>query len=402
VSRDARRAAAALIFVVLNLRLAVAAIPPVLGEIERETGLSSAGAGVLTALPLVCFGGVALLTPPLFRRIRMAPLLLLTMIAIVVGIAIRLDSALVALYAGTIVIGSAIAVANVLVPGLIKRDFPEQAAIMVGLYSVGLSLSGAISAGLTVPVEHLFDISWRPAVAIWGIFGVLAVLFWAPQARRPEVTEAGPAEPAVGRALWRDRLAWNVTLFMGLQSLAFYSTLSWLPTILEDHGMSQATAGWILSYSFFPAMAAAFATPVIQRRIRWKSALVLVIAALWIVAYTGLILDPAGAPYVWGTLLGIGQGISLSLGLGAIVARAPDPHLTAHLSTMAQGVGYLIAAAGPFLVGALHDISGGWTVPLLLLIANLIPMTIVGIVATRDGHVLEGKGAEGAPEVVTS
>jgi CP family cyanate transporter-like MFS transporter len=388
VTPQARRAAAALIFVILNLRLAVAAIPPVLGEIERETGLSSTAAGLLTATPVLCFGAVALLTPPLFRRIRMAPLLLLTMIAIVVGIAIRLDSTLLALFAGTIVLGAGIAVANVLVPGLIKRDFPAQAAIMVGLYSVGLSLSGAISAGLTVPVEHLFGIGWRPAIAIWGVFAVLALVLWVPQARHAEETRSGSAEPAVGRALWRDRLAWNVTLFMGLQSLAFYTTLSWLPTILEDHGMSQGTAGWILSFSFFPAMIAAFATPVIQRRIQWQPALIVALAALWTAGYIGLIVGPTDAPYVWGTLLGIGQGMSLALGLGFIVARAPDSHHTAHLSTMAQGVGYLIAAAGPFLVGALHALTNGWTVPLLLLIANLIPLTIVGFVACRDGHVL--------------
>lgn len=389
MSPQARRAAAALIFVILNLRLAVAAVPPVLGEIERETGLSSAAAGVLTAVPVFCFGAVALLTPPLFRRLRMAPLLLLTLVAIVVGIAIRLDSTLVALFAGTIVLGSGIAVANVLVPGLIKRDFPAQAALMVGLYSVGLSLSGAISAGLTVPVEDLFGIGWRPAVAVWGVFAVLAALLWAPQARHPEPTASGPAEPAVGRALWRDRLAWNVTLFMGLQSLAFYTTLSWLPTILEDNGMSQGAAGWILSFSFFPAMAAAFATPVIQRRFSWQPAMVVATVAVWTVAYIGLIAGPTEAPYVWATLLGLGQGASLALGLGFIVARAPDTHHAAHLSTMAQGVGYLIAAAGPFLVGALHAITGGWTVPLLLLLANLVPLTIVGFVACREGHVLD-------------
>jgi CP family cyanate transporter-like MFS transporter len=281
-------------------------------------------------------------------------------------------------------------VANVLVPGLIKRDFPAQAALMVALYSVGLSLSGAISAGLTVPVEHLFDVGWRPAIAIWGIFAVLAVLLWAPQARQAEPTASGPGEPAVGRALWRDRLAWNVTLFWGLQSLAFYTTLSWLPAILEDHGMGQGAAGWILSFSFFPAMAAAFATPVIQRRFRWQPALVVVLAAVWTVGYVGLVVAPTGAPYVWAALIGIGQGVALALGLGFIVDRAPDTHHAAHLSTMSQGVGYLIAAAGPFLVGALHAITGGWTVPLLLLLANLVPLTIVGFVACREGHVLAG------------
>ena len=385
---QARHAAAALIFVVLNLRLAVAAIPPVLGEIERETGLSSAAAGVLTAVPVFCFGAVALATPWLLRRLRMGPLLLLTMVAVAIGCAIRLDATLVALFAGTVVLGAGIAVANVLVPGLIKRDFHAQAAVMVGVYSLGLSLSGAISAGLTVPIEHLFHVGWRPAVAVWGAFAVLAALLWAPQARRAAAVSATAAEAAVGRALWRDRLAWSVTLFMGLQSLGFYTTLSWLPTILEDHGISQGTAGWILSFSFFPAMAIALATPPIQRRVRHQSALVLFVTAVFAIAYLGLIADPAGIPYLWAALLGLAQGASLTLALGFIVARAPDTHHAAHLSTMAQGVGYLIAAAGPFLVGALHAITHGWTVPLLLLLANLIPLTIVGFVACREGHVL--------------
>lgn len=388
MSPQARRAAAALIFVILNMRLAVAAIPPVVGQIESETGLSSAAAGVLTAVPVFCFGAVALLTPTLLRRRGMAPLLLLTLVVIVAGCAIRLDSALVALFAGTAVIGGGIAVANVLVPGLIKRDFASRTGIMVGLYSLGISLSGAISAGLTVPLEHLFGIGWRPAVAVWGIFAVFAALLWAPQARAEEPVRRGPAQPAVGRALWRDRLAWNVTLFMGLQSLAFYSMLSWLPTILEDNGMSQVAAGWTLSFSFFPAMVAALATPVIQRRIGWQPAGIVAMVTLMAIAYVGLIADPGGAPYLWAALLGFGQGLSLTLALGFIVARAPDSHHAAHLSTMSQGVGYLVAAAGPFLVGALHAISGGWTPSLALLLANLIPVTVFGFVACREGHVL--------------
>jgi CP family cyanate transporter-like MFS transporter len=393
MSPQARRAAAALIFVILNMRLAVAAIPPVVNQIEVETGLSSAAAGVLTAVPVFCFGAVALLTPTLLRRRGMSPLLMLTLVVLAVGCAIRLDSAIVALFAGTAVLGAGIAIANVLVPGLIKRDFPAQAAIMVGFYSLGISLSGAISAGLTVPLEHLFDIGWRPAVAIWGAFAVLALLLWAPQVRHEEPPRSGPADPAVGRALWRDRLAWNVTLFMGLQSLAFYSMLSWLPTILEDNGMSQVAAGWALSFSFFPAMIAALATPVIQRRIGGRPVGIIAMVLALTAAYVGLIVDPGGAPYAWAALLGLGQGLGLTLALGFIVGRAPDSHHAAHLSAMAQGAGYLIAASGPFLVGALHAITDGWTAPLIVLLASLVPMTFVGFVACREGHVLAGADA---------
>lgn len=390
MSPRARRAAAALIFVILNMRLAVAAIPPVINQIEAETGLSSAAAGVLTSVPVFCFGAVALLTPTLLRRWGMSPLLLLTLVVITIGCAIRLDSATLALFAGTAVLGAGIAVANVLVPGLIKRDFPGQVGIMVGLYSLGISLSGAISAGLTVPLEHVLDIGWRPAVALWGIVAVIAALLWVPQARREEPRRSGPAEPAVGRALWHDRLAWSVTLFMGLQSLVFYALLSWLPTILEDNGMSQVAAGWVLSFSFFPAMVAALATPVIQRRIGWQPAGIVAMVMALAIAYVGLIADPGGAPYVWATLLGVGQGLALTLGLGFIVARAPDSHHAAHLSTMAQGAGYLIAATGPFLAGALHAITDGWTAPLILLIVVLVPIAVAGFIACREGHVLAG------------
>jgi CP family cyanate transporter-like MFS transporter len=390
MSAQARRSAAALIFVILNMRLGVAAIPPVLGQIEADTGISSAAAGLLTAVPVFCFGAIALTTPTFLRRRGMAPLLLITLVAIVLGSAIRLDPAIFALFAGTAVLGGGIAVANVLVPGLIKRDFPAQAATMVGLYSLGISLSGAISAGLTVPVEHLFGIGWRPAVAFWGIFAVIAALLWAPRARDEEPARARPADPGVGRALWRSRLAWNVTIFMGLQSLAFYSMLSWLPTILEDNGMSEVAAGWALSFSFLPAMGAALATPVIQRRFGWQPTGVVVMTVVLAIAYVGLIADPGDVPYLWAALLGTGQGLGLTLGLGFIVGRSPDPHHVAHLSTMAQGVGYLIASSGPFLLGALHALEGSWTVPLVLLLANLIPMTIVGFVACRDRLVLTG------------
>jgi MFS transporter, CP family, cyanate transporter len=367
----------------------VAAIPPVLTEIQRETGLSAAAAGVLTALPVLCFGFFALATPALIKRLRMVPLLVIAVLAIVVGSAIRLGEPLVALFAGTVVLGAGIAIGNVLVPGLIKRDFPRRAAAMVGLYSVGLSLSGATAAGLTVPIEDLFGGDWRPAVAIWGIGALFAAAFFAPRAREERAAPAPAAEPAVARALWRDRLAWNVTLFMGLQSVIFYTTLSWLPSILESDGLSRAQAGAVLSFSFFPAMLASFATPMIQRRLRRQSLLVSAAAGGFLAAFIGLIAAPTGAPYLWAALLGLSQGVTLTLSLGFIVARAPDTHHASHLSTMAQGVGYLIAAAGPFLFGALHEITSSWTSPIFLLVAVLVPMTIVGFAASREGHVLE-------------
>ncbi len=385
--RRNRSLAAALLLVALNLRLAVAAVPPVLNQIRHTTGLSSAGGGLLTALPVFCFGLAALTTPSLIRRLGIGPALALTMVAVACGSALRLAPSLAPLFLGTAVIGSGIAVGNVLVPTLIKRDFPRDRAMMTALYSVALCGAAAISAGLTVPIEHVTGIGWPVAISIWGAVALFAIVLWAPHALR-ERGRSGAADLSPGGALWRDRLAWCVTAFMGLQSLGFYALLSWIPTLLEDHGLSAATAGWLLSFSLFPSMLGAFLTPMIERRLSRPAVMVVLSVALCAGAYIGLIIAPRSGVYVWMTLLGFGQGSALALALGYIVARAPDSHQAAHLSTMAQSVGYMIAASGPFLMGWLHGLSGGWTLPLIVLLVILVPMLVAGLAASRDRHVL--------------
>jgi CP family cyanate transporter-like MFS transporter len=388
-----KAAAVALVVVALNLRLTIAAVSPVLAEIQGGTGLSSTGAGLLTAVPIVCFGAVALAAPRLIRRVGMGRLLGLTMVVVAAGAALRLVPSLAALFAGTAVIGAGIAVANVVMPGIIKRDFGRQSPAVLGLYSMCLFVGAAVTVGLTVPLQHATGLGWRPAIAVWGIAAVVAALAWAPFARRePTVRSAAPAARAtsIPRRLWSDPLAWQVTLFMGLQSFSYYAPLAWIPTILEAHGMSAGSAGWQLSFSSFPGMAAALAAPAIERRLRHPRVLVVAAVGLCAAAYAGLLASPVSGTYAWMTLLGLGQGLSISLALGYIVARSPDAHHTAYLSTMAQGVGYLIACTGPFLLGALHAATGGWSVPLLVLVVVLVPLLLAGLGAARDRHVLAG------------
>jgi CP family cyanate transporter-like MFS transporter len=397
VSRARLATAATLIFVALNLRMAIAAVPPVLTQIQDDTGLGSVGSGLLTALPLLCFGAMASSAPALVRRLRMAPLLGLAMAVVALGCAVRLAPSLAALFVGTAIIGSGIAVANVLLPGLIKRDFKDVAAPMIAVYAVALSLGATIPAGLTIPIEDLTGIGWRPAVAVWGVVALLALVLWMPRARREE-PPATTSRRSSARDLRRDRIAWAVTLFMGLQSLCYYAMLSWLPTILESHGMSSGKAGWMLSYLTIPGMAASLVTPMVQRRLPRSEIEVALAALLLAIGYVGLIVFGASAPYVWVTALGLGGGLLIALALGYIVGRARDDHV-AHLSTMAQGVGYLIAASGPFIVGALHGLTSSWTVPLLVLLAVLVPMVLAGVIAGREGHVLAGADLAAAEDL---
>jgi CP family cyanate transporter-like MFS transporter len=266
---------------------------------------------------------------------------------------------------------------------------------MTGLFSMSLYVGAALSAGLTVPLEHTAGIGWRLAMAAWAIPAAIAVVVWAPQTRTSRSTDVTAPEQRPVRGLWSDRVAWMVTGFMGIQALGYFATLTWLPTLLEDHHMAAARAGWMLSFSSFPGIVAALSTPALVRRSRRPSTMVVVCVAFCAVGYLGLIVAPISLVYLWMVALGLGQGVAISLALGYIVARALDSHHTAHLSMMAQSVGYLIACTGPFALGALHDLTSGWTVPLLALMVLLVPLLYLGLAACRDRHVLTPVGTKG-------
>jgi CP family cyanate transporter-like MFS transporter len=378
-----RSLATALLIAAVNLRLTVAAVPPVLNQIRHTTGLSSAGAGLLTGVPVFCFGLVALASPRLIRRFSMGPLLSLTLLAVLGGCLVRLVPDVFPLFLGTVLLGSGIAVGNVLIPGLIKRDFAQRRVMMTALYSVALSGGGALAAGLTVPIEHATGLGWRVTISL----AVLAVLLWTPHVR----DEVRLVDDAHGRAipgLWHDRLAWCVSGFMGLQSFGFYATLSWLPTIAEDHGVSAADAGLLVSLAAFSGMIGAFSMPSIERRLGHRSVPVVICFATCAAGYTGLLVSPGTAIFVWCAVFGYGQGALLALALGYIVARSPDSHHAAHLSTMAQSIGYLIASAAPFAMGALHGATGSWSLPVVMLLVSLVPMLLTGLVASQQRYVL--------------
>jgi CP family cyanate transporter-like MFS transporter len=381
-----------LLFIAVNLRIGVASVSPVLANIRDDLGLPAEVASLLTTIPVVAFGAFAFLTPALMRRLSLHRLLGLAVIAIAAGIALRWVPGLTSLFAGTIIVGAAIAIANVVLPAAIKRDFSHRIGIMMGLYSTALFVGAAVAAGLTVPLVSVTG-NWRPAMAVWAIPALAAFVVWLPpflHARRERTgTESSPG-PSF-RAMLTDRTALAVTGLMGLQSLGYYTTLTWVPTLLQDNGMSEHTAGWLLSYSAFPGIAAALISPALARRVRARWVPIAIAVVLTAGAYIGLIAAPVSGAYLWMTLLGLGQGASLSLALTYIVWRSPDSRHTAHLSTMAQGFGYLFAGIGPVGIGAVHSAAGGWTIPLIVLTAILVPVLVTGVLASRERHVLQGQ-----------
>ncbi|WP_052230140.1 MFS transporter [Streptomyces sp. CT34] len=377
------------ILLALNLRPALVAVSPLAGTIRAESGMSAAATSLLTALPLLCFGLLAPLAPRLGRRFGMERSLLGTMALICLGTGLRLLDSVVALFAGTVVIGAGIAVANVLLPGLIKRDFPAKAGLMTGLYSMSLFGGAALAAGVTVPVQQAAGLSWRATLACWGALAVVALLVWLPQLRsRTRVPAAAAREAAHPvRGLWLSPLAWQVTGFMGLQSLSYYAAAAWLPTMLKDAGMGVGDAGWMLSFSSLLGIAGSFLAPVVVGRRLPAGVLAALGAALCAAGFAGVLVAPVGGAYLWMALLGLGQGAAISLALLFIVQRAPDARHTAQLSSMAQCFGYILAATGPAVLGAVHDASGTWTVPLAVLLVLLLPQIATGLGAARPRHV---------------
>jgi MFS transporter, CP family, cyanate transporter len=371
----------AIVLVAANLRPAVVGVSPLLSEIQASERLSATAAGILTALPVLCFGLLAPAAPLLARRLGIERSLLAALMLLTVGFLVRSSGPLAALFAGTVLIGSAIAVGNVLLPSLIKRDFAHRTGMMTGLYTMAIAGGGALAAGITVPVAQAAGLGWRAALAWWALFAVAALVCWLPQVRRAR----RPARVGAGRVggLWRDPLAWQVTVYMGLQSLGYFAVTAWLPALLVDRGYDPVMAGWLLSLSTVAGIAGATAAPVLATRGRGQRALAVGITAVAAVGLLGVI-APFGFKPVAVLLLGAAQSAALGLALTLVAVRAPDAAHAAQLSGMAQTVGYVLAAAGPFAVGALHDVTGGWTVPLLLLLALLAIQGTAGVLAGRD------------------
>jgi MFS transporter, CP family, cyanate transporter len=377
-----------IVLLAANLRPALTGVAPLIGQIRADTGISNGVAGLLTTLPLLAFGLLSPIAPHVARRFGMERVLLASLLVLAAGILLRWAGAVAALFLGTVVLGAAIAVANVLLPSLVKREFPGRAGLMTSVYSTSLGISAALAAGVSVPLAQLAGIGWRGALAVWAVPALLAGVAWLPQLGRSDY----PADPTARssprvRDLWRSPLAWQVTLFMGLQSLAYYVTLTWLPEILQAEGMGVARAGWMLGLSQAVAIVTMFLAPMIAGRRSSQRGVVGVAVGMSGVGVLGLLVAGSTASTLWVVLLGLGQGASFSLALTFFALRAPDPGHAAALSGMAQSVGYLLAAGGPFLFGVLRDVTGAWKVPLALLLTVTICLLIAGIGAARDAHV---------------
>jgi CP family cyanate transporter-like MFS transporter len=387
---------AAIVAVALNQRPAVVAVAPVLGDLRAETGLSSALAGLLTTLPVLCFGAFAPAAPRLARRIGLETAVGLSLVLLAGGIALRLLSPVALLFAGSLLAGAAIAFANVLLPAYVKREFTRPGAVM-GLYSASLNIGAAAGAAATVPIATALGVDWRTALGLWLMLALAALALWLPVAgtgRAHRTTEPLPDDSG-SWSLLRQPLARQVTAYLGLQSVQFYTVAAWLPTLLADSGVPVREGGLLLGFANVVGAAGALLAPAQAGRMRTQRPLILAVAACYLVGLGGLLVAPASGTLAWVGAFGLAQGSGFALALTLIVLRSPTPLVAARLGGVAQCLGYLLAALGPLVVGALHDLTGGWTWPVALLLVALVPLAWSGWGAGRDA-VLSAGSPEGA------
>ena len=380
----------AIVLLAANLRPAITSVAPLIERIRADADVSSGVAGLLTALPLLAFAALSPVAPRLAWRFGAERVLIGSMLALCGGILLRsAGTGAATLFAGTAVLGAAIAAGNVLLPGLVKGKFPGRAGAATGAYTVAMGTSAAIAAGASVPLTRLLGPGWQAPLALWAAPALLAAFAWLPLLHRggrdPQPPRQTRASPVAG--LWRSPLAWQVTAFMGLQSLGYYATLTWLPEILREGGTDAATAGWLLALSQAVAIASMFVAPVAAGRGPSQLGVVAASVALSAAGVLGLLLFGGAGGALWVTLLGLGQGACFSLALTLFALRAADPDQATALSGMAQSFGYLLAALGPPAFGVLRDWTGSWTLPLALLLAVTVCLLAAGLGAGRDATV---------------
>jgi CP family cyanate transporter-like MFS transporter len=374
-----------IVLVSLNLRPAIAAVPPLLDAIRAELGLSGAAAGLLTALPVVCMGLFAPTGAVVARRIGRERAIAVALVLVALGSLLRGVSGLLPVYAGSTLAGIGIAIGGTLLPGLVKAWFPDRVGAATGLYTAGLVGGAMAGAALSVPLYDALGSRWTVALAVWATPAVVALLVWWP------TTRSAHGGPAAGRGPlpWRSPTAWLITLYMGGQSLLFYTELTWLSPMYVDKGWDAADAGLLLALFSLTQIPTALGVPVLADRTGDRRPW---IAACMLTNVTMLVLlgvVPLAAPWVWTGVLGLAAGGQLALGLTLLVDLAPTPADSARLSGMALGVGFLVASTGPVLAGALHDLVGEYRVPFLVLAGLGVATMLCGVALgpnRRLGH----------------
>ncbi len=375
----------AVVLMAANLRPTITGVGPLISDIVQGTGISGTLAGLVTTIPLMAFGLISPLAPRWARRFGLERTLITGLGILLAGTLLRSWGGPWTLLSGMFLVGAGAAIGNVLLPSLIKRDFSRHIGIMTGIYTTTMNVFAGIASGISVPLARQMHLGWRGSLESWAVLSLVALVVWLPLARHHHTPDE--ERPSL---LMHSLIAWQITLFMGLQSFLFYVNVAWLPTLLHDRGMSLTMAGWLVSLMQIVSLPATFIVPILAGRQARQQHLVLWISALFLIGYAGLLTTRGTiVSVIWVIFVGFGAGASISLALLFFSLRARTHQLAGNISGMAQSIGYVLAACGPISVGLFHSWTGSWALPLSVMLLVVVLMAVFGLGAGRDVFVEE-------------
>ena len=377
-----------LVLLSFNLRPAAVSVGPVLEEVRDGLGMSAAAAGLLTSLPVIAFAVLGALAPASARRFGPHRVTFVALLAAAAGLLGRalVDHQAAFLALSLLALGG-MAMANVLIPSLVKRHYPDRLGTLTSVYTTALAVGLTSAFVLTVPIAEAFG-SWRAGLGAWAVLALVAAVPWIGLVRHDAPDPAAPVSARIVRFgdVARTRLGWAMALFFGLQSMQAYAIFGWFATLWRDNGFSPAVAGALVGVVAGISIPLSAWVPRLVARPGEQRAVLFAVMLMYPVAYLGLVVAPHSLAVLWALVLGAGT-TTFQMVLTLIGLRAATPEGTAALSSFTQSVGYLLAAVGPFGVGVLHDVSGGWTVPLVALAVLVLPMLVLGTYVARVNYV---------------
>ncbi|MHC5202626.1 CynX/NimT family MFS transporter [Myroides sp. LJL119] len=375
------------IFVASNLRAPLTCVGPVLEQIRLEFSLSNTAVGLLSTIPLMCFAFLSAFIPRLSKKWGMSIVLLGSIVLLTIGLLVRPLGSVVSLFLGAALVGMAITVGNVLMPAYIKVNFPKSVGLMTGIYSASMNLVAALAAGFSIYLGEFTQLGWKGSIGIWSVLACLSIFVWLPSLSKSKLVskkDKSIKDLPDNINMYRNKIAWCVTIFMGLQSLLFYCIAAWLPKVTQSWGMDVIESGWLLSYVQFAQLPMTFIGAVVAGKMKNQKPLAVLVGLVLLLGIGGIILFKTQYILLCCILIGLGSGLAFSLCMILFVLRTNNAQQAAKLSAMAQALGYSIAAIGPPLFGYLYDQTNNWNASFIFLFIASLILLVVGYIASQD------------------
>ncbi|MDN3706768.1 MFS transporter [Myroides ceti] len=378
----------AIVLIAGNLRSPITAVGPVLGEVSKALSLTNLQASLLISIPLFVFAFLSVVVSRLCEKYRIKPIVFFALFILMVGLCLRITGTVYFLFLGSFLIGLGICVGNVIMPGYIKNVFPDKIGVMTGLYSVSMNLMAALASGFSVVIGKYTGYGWKGSMGVWIILSFLALCIWLfEKSAKKRTTVKKSAQPSSKNSLFRSSQAWNISLFMGIQSLVYYCVISWIPAVLLDYGLPKESGGWVLSVMQLAMLPVTFFGPIVASRLSNQRPLIVGMTICMVVSIVLLVFFQATYIYLAAVLLGMSSGLAFSLSMLFFSIRTKNSENAIKISGMAQSIGYLLAAFGPPVFGKLHDFDSSWNFSFYFLLLTLVALFYFGWQAAGNKYV---------------